>query len=215
MKKLIAAVLFALLFGLVGCGESSNHNSKITLMGTPQTTGVNPNSLAYQSADKVLERKNKIELSKIEADAKIKIEEIRSKNQLHIAKINAEAQKSIAETDLKGKVKSSEIDAKARKESMEYTVYIVLAVVLVVLIALILLYLNGKKNRELKKQLHDEQLRHEQFLKEKELEEQRVHKLLELVATGKVAKAVEKEVILSIAKPKKDADAQIIIDKKD
>jgi predicted Holliday junction resolvase-like endonuclease len=97
---------------------------------------------------------------------------------------------------------------------MQYTVYIVIVIVLLVIAILILLYLNSKKNRELKKQMHDEKLRHEQFLKEKELEEQRVHKLLELVATGKVAKNVEKEVILSIAKPKTKAQ-DIVLEEKD
>ena len=216
MKYFVTLAVLATSLFLSGCGEGSStqHNNKIHLLNTTQKTGVNPNSLAYRSADKALERQNKLEVSKIEAKTKIEIEKIKSENQLHIAKINAEAKKKIAETDLQAKVQTSQIDAKTHKESMQYTVYIVIVIVLLVLAVLILLFLNSKKNRELKKQMHDEKLRHEQFLKEKELEEQRVHKLLELVASGKVAKNVEKEVILSIAKPKTKAQ-DIVLEKKD
>jgi hypothetical protein len=215
MKALFGFILlFVLIF--TGCNEgNSSHNNRIRLLGAPsKTTGVNPNSLAYRSADKVMESHNKLELSKLENEAKIKIAKIRSENELNIAKINAEAKKSIAQTDFQAKVKSSEMDAKISKENMRYTVYIVIAIAVVILFALLLLYFNSKKNRELKRQLHEEKLKHEQFLKEKELEEQRVHKLLELIASGKVAKNVEKEVILSIAKPKEEK-SDIIIEKKD
>jgi len=218
MKYFIYIVVFTVFLFFSGCGEGVSKHNRIHLLNPPQTsdniTGINPNSLANKSAQKALERENQIKLSKIEAEAKIEIEKIRSENQLHIAKINAEAQKSIAHTDFKAKVKTSEIDAQTHKETIQYTVYIVIIIVLLVLAVFILLYLNSKKNRELKKQLHDEQLRHEQFLKEKELEEQRVHKLLELIASGKVAKNVEKEVILSIAKPRTKAQ-DIVLDKKD
>jgi Flp pilus assembly protein TadB len=215
MRYLLSFVI-GTLFILTGCQESTTNHSKIHLLNSPTPKeGVNPNSLAYVSADKALERQNKVELSKIEAKAKIEIEKIKSQNQLHIAKINAEAQKSIAHTDYKAKVETSQIDASTHKESMQYAVYIVIAVIVLLIVALFIYYQNNKKNRELEKQLHDEQLRHEQFLKEKELEEQRVHKLLELIASGKVAKNVEKEVILSIAKPKKDDGEDIIIEKKD
>jgi len=201
MIRAIIFMFLAILF--LGCGGNSTPK-RVTLMGQEieQKQGVNPHSLAYESADKALDRNNKIKLSKIEAEAKIEIEKIKSQSQLNIAKINAETKKTIAQTDYKAKVETTQIDAATHKESMQYTVYIVIAIVIVVIIALILLYLNGKKNRELKKKMHEEKLRHEQFLKEKELEEQRVHKLLELIAAGKVAKNVEKEVILSISNTK-------------
>jgi len=217
MKYLASLVTVIVFLFFSGCGEGSSQQNRIHLLNPPKTTnvtGVNPNSLAHKSADKALDRENKIKLSKIQAEAKVEIERIKSENQLKIAKINAEAQKSVAETDLQSKIQTSQIDAKTHKDTIQYTVYIVIVIVLLVLAVFILLYLNAKKNRELKKQLHDEQLRHEQFLKEKELEEQRVHKLLELIASGKVAKNVEKEVILSIAKPKPKGE-DILIEEKD
>ena len=198
---MIKGIIFTFLMIFVSACGGSNSKSTQSLR-LIDTTKENPHSLAHKSADKVLERNNKLELSKIEANAKVEIEKIKSQNQLEIAKINAETKKTIAKKDYEAKIKSSELDVKSRKENMQYTVYIVLAVVFIIVLAIIVLYLNGKKNRELQKKLHDEKLSHEKFLKEKELEEQRVHKLLDLIASGKMAKNVEKEVILSITNTK-------------
>jgi len=166
------------------------------------TTKVNPNSLAHLSVQKSEDRKNRLAVSKVEADAKVEIAKINSANQLSIAQINAQTQQEIAKSDSNTKITTSELDAKSKKESMQYTVYIVIAVVILLIIALILLYLNSKKNRELQTKLQTEKLRHEQIIKEKELEEQRLLKVLDLVAAGKLSSEIEEEVILSISKPK-------------
>jgi hypothetical protein len=165
--------------------------------------GVNPNSLAKKASEQNLDRKNRVELSKIEADTKIELEKIRSHNELTIAKINAETKKEIVKEESKTKIKTSQMEVAVKKESAKYSVYIAVAVILLLMLALYLLYLNAKKNRELKKQLHDEKLKHEQFLKEKELEEQRLHKLVELAANGKLPQNIESEVILTLSNPKK------------
>jgi len=208
MIRIVVFMFLTIVF--LGCGGSSASNThrQITLMGNSSSgviekqEGVNPHSLAYESADKALERNNKIKVSKIESKTKVEIEKIKSQNQLDIAKIDAETKKAIAQTDYKAQVKASEVRARMYKENMRYIVYIVIAIALIVIVGLVLLFLNAKKNRELQKRLHEDKLRHEQFLKDKELEEQRVHKLLELIASGKVAKNVEKEVILSISSTK-------------
>ncbi len=201
VKRLLYSVLIVSLFlFLTACGESDTHKS-ISLLGK-DSTKVNPNSLAYLSADKSLERKNKIELSKIEANAKVKIAKIESENQLSIAKVQAKTQQEIAKSDSLTKITTSKVQASTHKESMQYTVYIVIAVILFLIIALVLLYLNSKKNRELKRQLHEEKLRHEQILKAKEYEEKRLHKILDLAAAGKLPATIEEEVILSISTPK-------------
>ena len=195
--------IFLLLFLLAafsGCGEST-HSKKVSLLGA-DTTGVNPNSLAYLSADKNEERKNRLELSKIEADAKVEIAKIQTQGQLNIAKLNAQTQQEIAKFDARTKITTSTLDASTKKETMQYTVYIVIAVVILLIIALFLLYQNSKRNRELKKELQEEKLRHEKALHEKELEEKRLHKVLDLVAAGKMPSTIEEEVILSISTPR-------------
>ena len=183
-----------------GCGENT-HSKKVSLLGA-DTTSVNPNSLAYLSADKNEERKNRLELSKIEADAKVQIAKIQTEGELKIAKVNAQTQQEIAKSDSRTKITTSTLDASTKKETMQYTVYIVIAVILLLIIALFLLYQNSKRNRELKKQLQEEKLRHEKALHEKELEEKRLHKVLDLVAAGKMPSNIEEEVILSISTPK-------------
>jgi len=200
MKLLYKFVLLLLFISFIGCNEGTS-NRKISLMGEDNTK-VNPNSLAYVSIEKNEDRKNKIEVSKIQANAKIEIAKIHSQNQLHIAEVNAQTQQEIAKSDSITKITTSKLDATTKKESMQYIVYIVIAVVIFLIIALVLLYLNSKKNRELTKKLQEEKLKHEQILRLKELEEQRLHKILDLVAAGKLPSSIEEEVILSISTSK-------------
>ena len=194
-------VVFFIVSIFNGCGDENRKSQRITLLGA-DTTRINPNGLAYISADKVAERKNKIELSKIEADAKVKIAKIQTQGQLSIAQVNAKTQQEIAKSNSIAKITASKVDANTKKETMQYTVYIVIAIVLLLMIAVFLLYQNSKKNRELKKELEEEKLRHEKALLEKELEEKRLHKILDLVAAGKMPATIEEEVILAISKPK-------------
>jgi len=199
MKYLL--VCFVLILGLFvnGCSDSNEQQKKVKLLGEKR---VNPNSMQYLATDKDKERKNKVALSKIETDAKIKIAEIDSKNRLTIAKLNADVQKKIAETDAQTKVQTTQLELKVREQNQRYMIYIAIMFILLLVIALILLYFNSKKNRENQRKLQEERLKHEQFLREKELEEQRFHKIMDMAAAGKLPETIEKDVILSISQPK-------------
>lgn len=196
MKFIISAIAIILLIS--GCQESSSKNGAY-LMGSK---GVNPNSLAYNANDTVQERANKVELSKIDANAKIEIAKIESDNKLLVAKVNADANKEVAQTDSKTKIQTTQIDASTKKEDSKLTFYIAIALVIVIIIALILLYLNNKHNRELKAKMHADKLKQELDLKEREHQEERVLKMLDLVAAGKLSPQMEEEIILSISNPK-------------
>jgi hypothetical protein len=204
MKKSIL-FLVSVVFFLVGC-SSEQEPKKIHLMGEEHVKKFSNNAMLNMEKKQLEEHKNRVELSKIEANTKIELEKIRSQNELTIAKINAETQKEIVKEESKTKVKTSELEVAVKKESAKYSIYIAIAVIILLMLALYLLYLNAKKNRELKRQLHEEKLKHEQFLKEKELEEQRLHKLIELAADGKLPKNIESEVILSLSSPKNIID---------
>ncbi len=197
MKSIFLSLLILLV--LTACQDSSSKN-KVSLMGAPKD-GVNPNSLAYRSANGQLERKNKLEISKIDSKTKIKIAEIQSQNQLHIAKLNVEAKKSIAVTDSSTKIQTSQIDALTKKDDIQNSLYITMAIIIAVVLALFLLYLNNKKNRDLKDKIHKENLEHEQLLKEREYDEKRLHKMLELVENGKLSPDMQEEVISALTKP--------------
>jgi hypothetical protein len=201
MKKLILSLLIILL--ITGCQDNSPYKQKNTpsVMGMYHE-GVNPNSLAKISASKAKDRLNKIELSKIDAKTKIEIAKINSTSQIKIAEVQAEAKKEVAKTDSTTKIKTSQIDAISKKDDIANQLYITMAIIAAILMALILLYLNNKKNRELKNKLHKETLEHERLLKEKEHNEQRLHKMLELVGKGKLPSEVEEEIILSITQSK-------------
>ncbi len=208
MTKYVFVFLLTIIM-LSGCDEGKK-SQKLSLLGA-DTTQVNPNSLSYIAVEKNEERKNRLALSKIEADAKVKIAEMQTQGQLSIAKLNAKTQQEIAKTDATTKITTSKLDANTTKETMQYTVYIVIAIVLLLMIALFLLYQNSKKNRELKKKLQEEKLRHEKAILEKELEEKRLHKILDLVAAGKMPSTIEEEVILAISR----ANSKIVQEVKD
>ena len=203
MKKYLLFLLVSGLF-FIGCSSDEQSKRKITVMDADKVkASVNPNAVALRAQQQNQAHKDKVELSKIEANTKIELEKIRSTNELSIAKINAEAKKEMVRQESKAKIETSQMEVAVKKESVRYGVYVAIAVILLLMLGLYLLYLNAKKNRELKKQLHEEKLKHEQFLKEKELEEQRLHKLMELAADGKLPQNIESEVILTISNPKK------------
>jgi cytochrome c-type biogenesis protein CcmH/NrfG len=175
---------------------------KISLLNEPtQTYGVNPNSVAVQSFEKEKQRQNQLELSKIEAQAKVQIAQIESQNKEKIAKINAQAQQKIAEADVQVQLAKTQLEAKTSKETREYFIYGGIVAVLIILLAIYLFVKNAQKNREHQRQLHEDKLRHEQFLKEKELEQERMHKILELASDGKLPESVGAEILLTLAKP--------------
>lgn len=196
MKLIVLAITIMLLIS--GCQDSSSKKGAYLMDGK----GVNPNSLAYSANNNAQERANKVELQKIDAAAKIEIAKIESGNKLLIAQVNADANKEVAQTDSKTKIQTTQIDATTKKEDSALTFYIAIALVIVVIIALILLYLNNKQNRALKAKMHEDKLKQELDLKEREHQEQRVLKMLDLVAAGKLSPQMEEEIILSISNPK-------------
>jgi len=195
MKFLLISLFAIVIF--TGCQDSRPSKDKISLMGG----GVNPNTLAYTSLNNQKNRENRVEISKIDSSTQIKIAEIKSQNQLKIAQVNAKTQKDVAVTDSTTKIKTSEIEAVIKKDDIQNDFYISILVMLGVLLAAILLYFNNKKNRELKDKIHQEDLKHEQLLKEREHDEKRLHKMLELVESGKLTPEMEREVITSLTKP--------------
>ena len=200
--KVLAGVFLFVLFFFSGCQEGVHTKQKISLLNEPtQTYGVNPNSVAVQSFEKEKQRQNQLELSKMEAQAKVKIAQIESQNKEKIAKINAQTQQKIAEADVQVQLAKTQLEAKTSKETRKYFIYGGIVAVVILLLAIYLFVKNAEKNREHQRQLHEDKLRHEQFLKEKELEQERMHKILELASDGKLPESVGAEILLTLAKP--------------
>jgi len=199
MKLLIFCL--AIIISLTGCQESSSKKNNISLMNGYHD-GVNPNSIANKNAEKQKDRQNRVDIAKIDSEAKIEIAKIKSQNQVLIAKVNADAKKEVAQTESKTKVKTSEIDAITKKDDIQTNLYITIAIIVAIIIALFLLYLNNRKKIALKEKLHQDKLKHEQLIKEREFEEQRLHKMLDLVKEGKLPSNMQEEIINSLVKPK-------------
>jgi len=196
MKVVISSILF--LIFMSGC-QSETSNSGAYLMNQ-KSINQKPVSNKLVTKKNVKDKKDNLELSKINAHTKIEIEKIKSTNRLLVAKIQAQTNKEIAYNRAKTKVQTTEIDAIAKKEATKITLYITITILLVIIIALYLFYLNSKHNRELKEKLHKDKLTQEMNLKSREHHEQRVHKMLDMVADGKLSPEMQEEIIVSISK---------------
>ncbi len=216
MKSLIISII--LLLSISGCQESSyrGHNTP-SLNSNHYITSSrnNPNSLSNKAIERDKDRKDKLEMSKIKSNTQIELAKINSNNRLQIAQVNANATKEVAQTNSKTEIKTSEIDAITSKANMQNQFYIILALILAVTIGFLLLFINNKKNRDLKNKLYQDQLNHEILLKEREHEERRLIKMLDLVSEGKISPIMEEEIILSLTQPKqkKIEETQVIEEK--
>ncbi len=200
MKSIYISLLAILL--TTGCSDSSSQK-KVSLMGD-YGNGVNKNSIAYKSNENQKDRDANVELSQIDSTTKIEIAKIESNNKLLIAKVNADAKKDVAHVDSTTKIETTKIDSLTKKEDIQSNLYITITLILIVGFAFVLLYFNNKKNRELKNKLHQDNLKHEQLLKEREFDEKRLHKMLDLVGEGKLSSDMAEEIITSITKPKQN-----------
>jgi len=200
MKILFLSLTLLLFFS--GCYKNSTKKSGY-LMGQKI---INYDRASENQKD----RENKIELSKIDSKTKIEIAKIESENKLKIARVDADTKKEVVHTKSKAEIEKSKIDAVTKKNEIKTSFYIKIAIVIVILLAIILFFWHGKKNRDLQLKLQKEKLEHEKMLKEKEFEEQKITKLLELIGDGKLPQNLEEEVILKIAQPK-----NILIESKD
>lgn len=195
MRSFFITVLIGFIF--LGCQENGNMHP-FMLNGYKARTNEEPKSIRHNNVE---ENKVRVKMSEIDAKAKIEIAKIESTNKLKIAKINADMTTEVAHTDSKTKIKRSEIDALNKKEEIESQLIITIALIFLVMLSIVLLYLNNKKNRELKIRLQEEELLHQKELREREFEERRMHKMLELVAEGKLSTEMEEEIILALTKP--------------
>lgn len=194
-------LLVTSIFFLSGCQSNSHQQEQrgsFKLLYQQDKKQFNPNSLIVKNTEKQKDRKTQLEVAQIEAKARLEAEKIRSQNQLQIAQIQADNNNKIAQIDSKTKIETTKIETKAQKENMKYFIYLGIALVILLIVALIVFYLNSKKKRELEQQMHLERLRHEEILKDRELEERRLHKMLELLGEGKLPEHIEKEVVAAL-----------------
>lgn len=189
-------ILFFIIIFFSGC-QNNHHDVKVfgdQNRVSKQFSAYISNQDKKAKEEKILE--DKIKLKQLEVDAKLKAEKIKAQKDIEVAKITSNTSKEIAKVNKSTKIETTKIDAQALKEKTKIIMYISIAFGVIVIIAIIVFYLNSKKNRELKEKLHQQEM----IQKQKELEEKRLHKMLDLIADGKVSKDIEKEVLLTMTK---------------
>ena len=186
MKYIVSTCFVALALISSACGENSN--KKPYLMGQKQ--GVNPNSIAFKAKGNALNRKNKIELAKIQANTKLEVAKIESTQAVNIAQIKSQTTQVV-----------SQMDKQTKEKQSDNNLYIAIGGIVALLVGIILWYRHKRKSLEVKRVLEENRLKHELELKDKELKEQRINKVLELAISGQLPPEVQQEVLHSITRP--------------
>ena len=128
--------------------------------------------------------------SKIQADTTLAVAKIESKKAVQIAQLESQTTQVV-----------SKMDKQTKEKQSDNNLYIAIAALLLLLVGIILWYQHKRKSLEVKAQLEEHKLKHELELKEKELKEQRIQKVLELAASGKLDPEVQQEVLHSLTRP--------------
>ena len=93
------------------------------------------------------------------------------------------------------------MDKQAKEKQSDNNLYIAIGMIGVLLLGIFLWYQHKRKSLEVKANLEEHRLKHELELKERELKEQRIHKILELASSGKLDPEVQQEVLHSLTRP--------------
>lgn len=189
------SLLLSILVFFTACQE--NKNNKPYLINE-QNNGTNPNSLVLKNQDKELDRKNKVEIAQISAKSKLEVAEVESKKAIQIATIESFAKKDIAKDTALASVEISKMDTQTKEKQSMITLYIAIGAIFALLIMMFLWYRNKKKSLEMQVKLEENRLQHEFAMKEKEMQEQRIQKVLELAISGQLPPELQNEIIKSI-----------------
>ncbi len=197
MTKIINIGIAVLtLLTLSACQEGNS--SKPYIKGGYIGTGVNPNSVAFKTKDNALERENKIKMAEIQANSKIEIAKIESVKAQEVAKIDSETKKDIAQKTATTTLEVTKLDTQTKKHQSMINLYIAIGFLLALLIGIVLWFRHKRQALELQTRLEERRLRHELEIKEKELQEQRIQKVLDLAISGHLPHEMQKEVINSL-----------------
>ena len=207
MKEILKVTLLLVMIMILNACQDTR-NSRPYLINKKE--GVNPNSLAYRVEDKVLDRKNKIEMAQIAANSKLEVAKIESVKAVQIAKINSQTQKEVTEKTENSKVEMSKIDGKTKDKKSMITLYIAIGFLLSLTIGFILWYRYKKKTLEIEAKLEEKRLQHQLVIKEKELQETRMQKVLDLAISGQLPPEIQQDVLQSLTYQGETSKSKVI-----
>ena len=195
MNSFLKIMIITTLLALTACQETKN--SKPRIMNS-YIGGTNPNSVAFKAKDNALERENRVKMAEIKANSQIAIAKIESTKAVSVAKIDNETKKDIATKTATTTLAVTKLDTKTKENQSMINLYIALGFLLALVVAIVLWFMHKKKTLELKAKLEENRLKHELEIKEKELQEQRVQKVLDLAISGQLSPEIQKDIIYSI-----------------
>ena len=207
MKETLKVTLLLVMIMILNACQDTR-NSRPYLINKKE--GVNPNSLAYRVEDKVLDRKNKIEMAQIAANSKLEVAKIESVKAVQIAKINSQTQKELTEKTENSKIEISKIDSKTKDKKSMITLYIAIGFLLSLIIGFILWYRYKKRTLEIEAKLEEKRLQHQLLIKEKELQETRMQKVLDLAISGQLPPEIQQDVLQSLTYQGETSKSKVI-----
>ncbi len=214
-------LLFITLVLFSGCQNNNNRASLPTQNPLSYRKGVNPNSLANKSQEKAFDRHTQIEVSKINAQAQIEVAKINSQKDVEVSKIETTVKKEIAKEDLQIKkeiaketannsIEISKIEAQKSAYTQKMTLYMVIIFAVLAFIALILWFIQKRKATILKSEHETQRLKQELLIKERELEEQKIIKIMDLAIHGQLPQNLQKDLIDSITHKKEEETTTLL-----
>ena len=181
--KLLFLILISSGLLFYGCSDS---NGEIRLLDKDLKTLTNTqkNDLSKKQSSDV-----KLEISKLEAENKLAIAKVQADNLYEIEKIKSNTTKEVALAD-----------AKVRSEDTRVIVYIASITGILLFVLIVLIYLNSKKNREIKLKLHEAELKQQKEIAEQEMEEKRLQMMINLITEDKLPKQMQEELVTLMGK---------------
>jgi len=199
MNYILKLILLTLIiFSFSACQETSNTRP---YMLNGKKAGVNPNSMAYLTEDKALDRNNRIKMAEIQANSQVAVAKVELNKAVKVAKINSDTTKDVTKQTAVTTLAVTELDKKIKEQQIMANLYIYIATLVAIVIGFLLWYRHKKKSLDFKIKLEENRLNHELELKDKELKEQRIQKILDLAISGQLPAEIQQEVIYSLTRP--------------
>jgi preprotein translocase subunit SecG len=208
MVRITHVLLILTSLFVLGCGNSSSDSKRPYLM---------QNKTSFPSPKPLSKSEEKIALTVMEAAHQEKLATIASNKETLLKKL--EVEKSKVANLTKEKIIASENHRKilieqekqkaailienrkqessiilAKERASLYQQYLIAAVILF-LVLMMLLYLIHRRNQRLKLKLHEDTLRHKEYMQASKQHHERVNKTLEILANESTDKHLKKELV--------------------
>ena len=196
--RITQVIMAMLILWLTGCNNSQNGSKKAYLMGQKSTTSSTVKPITKIEADialRAMEARHQEALATIAAQKETRIQQLA----LEKSKSTDHAREMIAASENQRKIAVEKERQQAaiiiqRERSALYQQYLIAAVIILILFAL-LGYTMHRRNQTLKRTLHEDQLRHKEYMLASQQQHERIQKTMEILANESTDKHLKKELV--------------------